>query len=195
METKSVVRSEGSKEFCFKTIQPMRNYHVHMNALTKILINTYLSDSNTKHRWFLWKKCLYNLKQWNLSSGSASFSLRRNSNSFRPVLCLKIKKKLRYILKFSAILHTINVSPQNMFLSLIIDLNIHNTHLFPNHLRTQILYNKRNIISMYISNNVHMNFILQYRNKCEIPSILCFVDRCLSFCTFSFGHCVVCSSI
>ena len=27
--------------------------------------------------------------------------------------------------------------------------------------------------------------------------VLCvyFVDRCLSFCTFSFGHCVVCSSI
>jgi hypothetical protein len=23
---------------------------------------------------------------------------------------------------------------------------------------------------------------------------VCFVDRCLSFCTFSFGHCVVCSS-
>ena len=23
---------------------------------------------------------------------------------------------------------------------------------------------------------------------------LCFVDRCLSFCTFSFGRCVVCSS-
>jgi len=23
---------------------------------------------------------------------------------------------------------------------------------------------------------------------------LCFVDHCLSFCTFSFGHCVVCSS-
>ena len=22
---------------------------------------------------------------------------------------------------------------------------------------------------------------------------VCFVDRCLSFCTFSFGHCVVCS--
>ena len=22
----------------------------------------------------------------------------------------------------------------------------------------------------------------------------CFVDRCLSFCTFSLGHCVVCSS-
>ena len=24
---------------------------------------------------------------------------------------------------------------------------------------------------------------------------VCFVDRCLSFCIFSFGHCVVCSSI
>jgi hypothetical protein len=23
---------------------------------------------------------------------------------------------------------------------------------------------------------------------------ICFVDRCLSFCTFSFGHCLVCSS-
>ena len=23
---------------------------------------------------------------------------------------------------------------------------------------------------------------------------VCFVDRCLSFCTFCFGHCVVCSS-
>jgi hypothetical protein len=23
---------------------------------------------------------------------------------------------------------------------------------------------------------------------------VCFVDRCLSFCTFSFGHCVFCSS-
>ena len=24
---------------------------------------------------------------------------------------------------------------------------------------------------------------------------VCFVDRCLSFCTFSFGHSVVCSSL
>jgi len=24
---------------------------------------------------------------------------------------------------------------------------------------------------------------------------VCFIDRCLSFCTFSFGQCVVCSSI
>jgi len=24
---------------------------------------------------------------------------------------------------------------------------------------------------------------------------VCFVDHCLSFCTFSFGHCVICPSI
>ena len=29
----------------------------------------------------------------------------------------------------------------------------------------------------------------------SLVSCLCFVDRCLSFFTFSFGHCVVCSSI
>jgi hypothetical protein len=32
---------------------------------------------------------------------------------------------------------------------------------------------------------------------CVIRSLVlyvCFVDRCLSFCSFSFGHCVVCSS-
>jgi hypothetical protein len=28
----------------------------------------------------------------------------------------------------------------------------------------------------------------------SLVSYVCFVDRCLSFCTFSFGHCVVCSS-
>ena len=32
--------------------------------------------------------------------------------------------------------------------------------------------------------------------RCTGFSVLCvcFVDRCLSFCTFSFDHCVVCSS-
>jgi hypothetical protein len=28
----------------------------------------------------------------------------------------------------------------------------------------------------------------------SLVSYVCFVDHCLSFCTFSFGHCVVCSS-
>ena len=29
----------------------------------------------------------------------------------------------------------------------------------------------------------------------SIVLCVCFVDRCLSFCVFSFGHCVVCSSL
>jgi hypothetical protein len=36
-----------------------------------------------------------------------------------------------------------------------------------------------------------------FRGVCVTRSLVlcvCFVDRCLSFCTFSFGHCVVCSS-
>jgi hypothetical protein len=41
-----------------------------------------------------------------------------------------------------------------------------------------------------------------FKNSLKIPNkgnrslvlYVCFVDRCLSFCTFSYGHCVVCSS-
>jgi len=37
---------------------------------------------------------------------------------------------------------------------------------------------------------------MQITNKRTRSLVLyvCFVDRCLSFCTFSFGHCVVCTS-
>ena len=48
----------------------------------------YLSGSKTKQRCCLWKKCRFSRRQWYLSSGSKSFSLRRNSNSFMPVLYL-----------------------------------------------------------------------------------------------------------
>lgn len=58
----------------------------------KLYFWTYLRDSNTIHRWFLWKKWRCNRRQWNLSSGSASFSFRRNSSSFKPVLCLYISR-------------------------------------------------------------------------------------------------------
>ena len=33
------------------------------------------------------------------------------------------------------------------------------------------------------------------RGTLSLVLYVCFVDHCLSFCTFSFGHCVVCSSI
>jgi hypothetical protein len=32
------------------------------------------------------------------------------------------------------------------------------------------------------------------RNTRSLVVYVCFVDRCLSFCTFSFDHCVLCSS-
>ena len=35
---------------------------------------------------------------------------------------------------------------------------------------------------------------LLYRVTRSLVLYVCFVDHCLSFCTFSFGHCVVCSS-
>jgi len=47
-----------------------------------------LRGSKTIHKWFLWKKCLNSLRQWNLSSGSASLRRRNTSNSLKPVLCL-----------------------------------------------------------------------------------------------------------
>ena len=37
--------------------------------------------------------------------------------------------------------------------------------------------------------------VIQLAIKLSIFLCVCFVDRCLSFCSFSFGHCVVCSSV
>ena len=44
-------------------------------------------------------------------------------------------------------------------------------------------------------------FNFKYKTECHIYHFNvrrflcgCFVDRCLSFCTYSFGHCVICSS-
>jgi hypothetical protein len=33
-----------------------------------------------------------------------------------------------------------------------------------------------------------------FRDTRSVVLRVCYVDRCLSFCTFSFGHCIVCSS-
>ena len=45
---------------------------------------------------------------------------------------------------------------------------------------------------------IHLQFIpvlSGIRVTRSLVLCVCFVDRCLSFCTFSFGHCVVCSSL
>jgi hypothetical protein len=46
---------------------------------------------------------------------------------------------------------------------------------------------------------IRFYFVLLYGNDWIRVTLflgfcVCFVDRCFSFCTFSFGHCVVCSS-
>ena len=38
-------------------------------------------------------------------------------------------------------------------------------------------------------------FFSEVRVTRSLVLCVCFGDRCLSFCTFSFGHCVVCSSL
>jgi hypothetical protein len=44
----------------------------------------------------------------------------------------------------------------------------------------------------------HLSSPLCFSGICVTWSLVlcvCFVDRCLSFCTFSFGHCVVCPTL
>jgi len=59
---------------------------------------------------------------------------------------------------------------------------------------------KMELVTMY---NIHVfisNYILtEFTLYCSFVTrslvlCVCFVDRCLSFCTFSFSHCVFCSS-
>jgi hypothetical protein len=40
-----------------------------------------------------------------------------------------------------------------------------------------------------------LRFFSGVRVTRSLALCVCFVDHCLSFCTFSFGYCVVCSSI
>ena len=47
----------------------------------------------------------------------------------------------------------------------------------------------RNLLP-FRSTCVHRRFLVGF----VLVLYVCFVDRCLSFCTLSFGHCVVCSS-
>jgi hypothetical protein len=48
----------------------------------------------------------------------------------------------------------------------------------------------------YVNYFIILNASIKYGARITRSLVLyvCFVDRCLSFCTFSFGHCAVCSS-
>jgi hypothetical protein len=49
----------------------------------------------------------------------------------------------------------------------------------------------RLLITALVSSNLIFSGV---RVTWSLVLYVCFIDRCLSFCTFSFGHCVVCSS-
>jgi hypothetical protein len=63
---------------------------------------------------------------------------------------------------------------------------------------------KQNKQSPFTSNHKELLTLTEHRSSPPVFSrvrvtqslvlYVCFVDRCLSFCTSSFGHCVVCSS-
>lgn len=57
------------------------------------------SGSKTRQRCCLWKKFRYSLKQWYLSSASASFNRRSNSSSFKPVCQKNWNWKFVHLLK------------------------------------------------------------------------------------------------
>ena len=42
--------------------------------------------------------------------------------------------------------------------------------------------------------NPRVSVFSEVRVTRSLALYVCFVDRCLSFCIFTFGHCVVCSS-
>jgi hypothetical protein len=76
----------------------------------------------------------------------------------------------------------------------------HNLNIFyiPTHttlwLSCFLLYTIGNI-NCYISSHTPSFVCVGGRVARSLVLYVCFVDRCLSFCTFYFGHCIVCSSI
>ena len=58
--------------------------------------------------------------------------------------------------------------------------------------RVQLVEQELHILPEHLSSH---RYLVEFRVTPSLVLNVCFVDRCLSLCTFSFGHCVVCSSI
>ena len=58
------------------------------------------------------------------------------------------------------------------------------------HVNSNLIYYLNNLSGT----GVQPRFSVGVRGTQILVLCVCFVDRCLSFCTFSFDHCVVCSS-
>jgi hypothetical protein len=60
----------------------------------------------------------------------------------------------------------------------------------------KILFIAKQIIVFVLFTNFTMVYTPGFSGVTQsLVLYVCFVDHCLSFCTFSFGHCVVCSSL
>jgi hypothetical protein len=71
-----------------------------------------------------------------------------------------------------------------------------NTNISPNNIRSRIIFFSVFIsLSVCGSKNKKVKTVFSgVRVTRSLVLCVCFVDRRLSFCTFSFDHCVVCSS-
>jgi hypothetical protein len=60
----------------------------------------------------------------------------------------------------------------------------------------KILFIAKQIIVFVLFTNFTMVYTPDFSGVTQsLVLYVCFVDHCLSFCAFSFGHCVVCSSL
>ena len=65
----------------------------------------------------------------------------------------------------------------------------------PGHLRSSPMFSRVRVDQSLVFCVVLCRSLLSgVRVARSLVLYICFVDRCLSFCTFSFGHCVICSS-
>jgi hypothetical protein len=59
----------------------------------------------------------------------------------------------------------------------------------------RIAFSRAVKMELWVVSEEHLNspqVFSRIRVTRSLVLYVCFVDRCLSFCTFSFGHCVVC---
>jgi hypothetical protein len=72
---------------------------------------------------------------------------------------------------------------------------MHNVQDYDSMLSTITLLTMLNVwVGILLTCGQHLSSSPVFNGVRSLVVYECFVDRCLSFCLFSFGHCVVCSS-
>jgi len=95
-------------------------------------------------------------------------------------------------IKFCTCVENVTITLFPLFIkhSLMISVNEHSFQLYA------IIINKSYIKLLTLQEHLNSPPVFSgVRVTRSLVLYACFVDRCLSFCTISFGHCVVCSSL